>query len=165
VAQQFVPNDLGNFFESKQETRRKKAMGAFTIIKMLFSKAGLIGIAIVALLSGAAYVKHIYNQQNDRILNQQKIIRIHEINEKKLTSTIEDLKATAKAQIEISRQYNLTVQSINDNNSKLSKKLLAANAKIQMRNFEALRSSSHGELVMRIINKSVRDQIGEWNAN
>jgi len=133
------------------------------IISLIFSKTGMYSILAISLLSFGAYVTNIWNSKTELILVQKNKIDQYKVNEKELRVAISNTKDKAKFQTEVLNTYTEQVSELEQTNAKLTKGIFEAKAKIQARDMEALKRSSHAELVLSIINKSIVRQSKEFN--
>jgi len=133
------------------------------IISFIFSKAGMYSILAVLAISASAYAMNVWNAKTETILIQKNKIDRYEANEKVLKLAISSAKTEAKAQSDVMQGYSDRVSELSTINSKLTADVLNAEAKMQARDMEKLKRSSHAELVLSIINKSSRKQIMEFN--
>jgi len=134
------------------------------MISLIFSKSGIMVIASVIILSIGAYIMNIWNEKTITIEQQKTQIVQYKADLGKLKKVVNSLKQTAKAQSDISRDYNGRVSALQQANGEMSDELLKIQAKLEVRNMEKLKRSAHAELVLRIINKSIIKQTMEWNS-
>jgi len=134
------------------------------MISLIFSKFGMMAIASVIILSTGAYITNLWNNKTIKIEQQHSQIIQYKSDLNKLKKAIDDLHQVAKAQNDIFGDYLQKVSDLEISNNELSDSLSRAQSKLSARDMEKLKRSSHAELVLKIINKSITKQTSEWNS-